>query len=63
LIDFSYGPHPENWQFWFPELSDGFLGEFWAMVETEDLMTPDPSTFQMGPHPPMPGSWIEQPDD
>jgi hypothetical protein len=33
LINFSYGPQPEDWKFWFSELTDPFAGEFWAIVE------------------------------
>lgn len=36
LINFKYGPSPEDWIFWFSEPSDPFAGDFWAMIEGEE---------------------------
>jgi hypothetical protein len=45
LISFSYGPRPGDWKMWWSESTDGFAGEYWAMVEYPIEM--------------MPGSWVE----
>jgi hypothetical protein len=51
LIAFTYGPCPEDWQFYFSDPTDVFAGEFWALVEAaackDELDLP------------VPGSWIE----
>jgi len=36
LINFKYGPSPNDWIFWFSEPSDPFAGDFWAMIEGEE---------------------------
>ena len=33
LIGFRYGPFPDDWSLWWSEWTDGFVGEFWAMIE------------------------------
>jgi hypothetical protein len=51
LINFSYGPRPEDWHFYFSEPTDVFAGEFWAM--TERFPCQDELELRI------PGSWIE----
>jgi hypothetical protein len=36
LTAFSFGPHPNDWHFWFADPSDLFAGEFWEMLEKDD---------------------------
>jgi hypothetical protein len=64
LINFSYGPNPDDWVFWFSEVTDQFAGDFWEMVEagqnpaqeTVTLTTQETVTSTM------PGSWNEDSD-
>ena len=51
LINFSYGPRPEDWHFYFSEPTDVFVGEFWAMAES----FPCQEELELR----IPGSWIE----
>jgi hypothetical protein len=51
LIGFSFGYCPEDWYFWFPEPTDVFAGDFWAIVEAP--------TCQYDIELSIPGSWIE----
>lgn len=51
LINFSYGPCPEDWHFYFSEPTDVFAGEFWAMAES----FPCQDELELR----IPGSWIE----
>ena len=44
LISFTYGPSPQDWQFWFSEPTDKFAGQFWNMIEHPELI--------------MPGAWV-----
>ncbi|KAB8288474.1 hypothetical protein EYC80_010139 [Monilinia laxa] len=46
LLSFKYGSCVEDWEFWFLDATDGFVGDFWSLVE-------DPTTTSM------PGSWVE----
>jgi len=32
LISFTYGPHPDDWVFWYSEVTDQFAGTFWEMI-------------------------------
>jgi hypothetical protein len=47
LINFSYGPNPEDWHFWLSDYTDEFAGEFWDMVENTE------------PELPIPGAWVD----
>jgi hypothetical protein len=45
LIAMEVGPNPQDWKFWFSDPTDGFVGEFWDMVEHPERS--------------MPGAWDE----
>lgn len=45
LIGFTYGPSPDDWQFWGSQPTDIFAGDFWKMMES--------------PWERMPGAWVE----
>ncbi|KAI1644455.1 uncharacterized protein F4817DRAFT_360756 [Daldinia loculata] len=40
LVDFRYGPEPEDWEFYFGEPIDDYVGEFWKLVEDPPLRVP-----------------------
>ncbi|KAF7916805.1 uncharacterized protein EAE98_010527 [Botrytis deweyae] len=48
LIDFTYGPCVEDWNFWFSEPTDRFAGDFWSLIE-------DPSLINL-----VPGAWVDK---
>ena len=50
LIGFCYGPQPNDWRFWTAEPTDYLAGQFWAMVEKQNMLLHDCT---------VPGSWIE----
>lgn len=43
LINFTYGPSPDDWHLWVSELSDDWFEDFWGLVEEQEDV--------------MPGSW------
>ncbi|OTA87357.1 hypothetical protein M434DRAFT_35401 [Hypoxylon sp. CO27-5] len=45
LVDFSYGPEPDDWKLYWREPSDEFAGDFWKLIEDPPLH--------------IPGSWID----
>jgi hypothetical protein len=45
LLDFTYGPEPEDWFVWVTNPLDEFAGQFWRMVEREVEV--------------MPGTWVD----
>jgi hypothetical protein len=45
LLDFTYGPEPEDWFIWVTNPLDEVVGQFWRMVEREVEV--------------IPGTWIE----
>lgn len=49
LINFHYGRLPTDWQFWWSEPSDEFVGDFWCLVESRD----------QEPVMSVPGAWID----
>lgn len=48
LIDFTYGPCVEDWNFWFSEPTDRFAGDFWSLIEDPPLMSL------------VPGAWVDK---
>ncbi|KAI1655374.1 hypothetical protein F4813DRAFT_180636 [Daldinia decipiens] len=40
LIDFKFGPSPEDWEFYFGEPIHEYVGEFWKLVEDPPLHIP-----------------------
>ncbi|KKY27511.1 putative ankyrin repeat domain containing protein [Phaeomoniella chlamydospora] len=46
IINFTYGPSPDDWNFWISWPLDEWAGEFWNWVENPELFD-------------IPGSWIE----
>ncbi|TVY45721.1 hypothetical protein LSUB1_G000383 [Lachnellula subtilissima] len=56
LINLTYGPHPDDWVFWYSEVTDQYAGTFWEMIEAESDASQD--SLQM----PMPGSWNDDDD-
>lgn len=44
LLYFTYGPHPSDWVFTWDPAVEGFVGEFWEMIESRPT--------------PIPGEWI-----
>ena len=56
LINFTYGPHPDDWVFWYSEVTDQFAGTFWEMIEAESDATQDSLEN------PIPGSWNDDDD-
>lgn len=59
-IDFSYGPHPEDWRFWFSDIPEDFAGEFWTLIEISSAMlVSEYQSVDLS----MPGTWIETVED
>ena len=40
LISFTYGSSPDDWKLWMSETSDGFVGDFWDLVERQGDVMP-----------------------
>jgi hypothetical protein len=63
LIAFTYGPRPEDWQFYFSEPMDFLVGEFWAVIEAtacqDGLDLVEAAACHDEFDLPVPGSWIE----
>lgn len=54
LIDFQYGELPSQWKFWWSEMTDQYVGEFFSLVEQEQESEQEtPADLRM------PGSWID----
>ncbi|KAL3478282.1 hypothetical protein BJX99DRAFT_256607 [Aspergillus californicus] len=45
LLGLAYGPEPEDWHAWVMTEENEWVGEFWAMVEKEEVV--------------MPGTWVD----
>ncbi|KAL2826771.1 hypothetical protein BJY01DRAFT_143176 [Aspergillus pseudoustus] len=45
LLDFTYGPEPEDWFVWVTDPTDVFVGDFWELVERQQEV--------------MPGTWVD----
>lgn len=45
LIDFTYGPEPDDWRLYWRETTDEFAGDFWKLIEDPPLN--------------IPGSWVD----
>ncbi|KAI1209621.1 uncharacterized protein F4807DRAFT_460370 [Annulohypoxylon truncatum] len=45
LVDFKFGPEPEDWEFYWAEPTDEFAGDFWDLIENPPLH--------------IPGSWVD----
>lgn len=56
LINFTYGPRPCDWRFYFSEPTDYLAGEFWSMIEAESDANQEPLELAM------PGSWTDVDD-
>lgn len=48
LIKFDFGECPSQWKFWWSEMTDEFGGEFWHMIEEQEI-----SNLKA------PGAWVE----
>ncbi|KAI0843876.1 hypothetical protein F5Y00DRAFT_267139 [Daldinia vernicosa] len=48
LVDFQFGPNPEDWEFYFCRPIDDYVGEFWKLVEDPPIRVP--------------GSWVDGDD-
>lgn len=59
LINFAYGPRPEDWKFWFSDPTDAFAGNFWALIEESTPCGFDQEALAKSHAQPMPGSWSE----
>lgn len=53
LINFAYGPHPDDWVLWYLEFTDQYAGTFWEMMEAKSDDGHDPLEMTV------PGSWDE----
>ncbi|XXH06018.1 hypothetical protein Hte_012463 [Hypoxylon texense] len=49
IVGFTYGPQPEDWEVFWNEPTDHFVGQFWRLVENPPLH--------------IPGSWVDDPSD
>ncbi|OTA68466.1 hypothetical protein K449DRAFT_145961 [Hypoxylon sp. EC38] len=45
LVDFSYGPEPDDWKLYWSEPTDELAGDFWELIENPPLH--------------IPGSWVD----
>jgi hypothetical protein len=49
---FTYGPHPEDWHFWFSDPTDHFVGKFWNRIENQ-------MSLEDQDEPVLPGAWVD----